>query len=153
MKGSFFIGKSSSGRTNDSESFYRGSNPCFPANIMKVDNREFDNFETDEVITRLSAEAYNNSREKGFYTDMGDNPAEKIALMHSELSEILEAIRKVEPQQSAKCPELTEEEEEIADVFIRLFDYCGWRNIRAGFAITEKMKYNASRPYKHGKKF
>lgn len=107
----------------------------------------------DIVLDTLATAAYQNSVNKGFYTDMGENPAEKIALMHSELSEVLEAIRKPEPQMSEKIPEFTEEEDEIADVLIRVFDYVGWRKLRLGGAVRAKMAYNANRPYKHGKKF
>lgn len=77
--------------------------------------------------------------------------AEKIALMHSELSEALEGIRK--PAASDKIPEFTCEEEEMADLYIRLMDYAGGFNLRLGDAIVAKLAYNATRPYKHGKKF
>ena len=42
-------------------------------------------------------------------------------------------------------------EDEIADVFIRLFDYCGGMNIPIGDHIAAKISYNSTRPYKHGK--
>lgn len=47
---------------------------------------------------------------------------------------------------------LTNEEEEMADVIIRIADYCGWRNIDLGRCVISKMAYNATRPHMHGGK-
>lgn len=47
---------------------------------------------------------------------------------------------------------LTNEEEEMADVVIRVADYCGYRGIDLGRAILSKMNYNATRPHMHGGK-
>lgn len=44
-------------------------------------------------------------------------------------------------------------EDEIADVFIRLFDFIGQRNIDIEKHIELKLRYNQTRPYKHGKKY
>lgn len=73
----------------------------------------------------------------------------KIALIHSELGEMTEGIRKPGPDQH--CPEFTQEEIEAADVFIRLMDYAKEWGLRFVEAVVAKMEYNASRPYKHGK--
>lgn len=69
---------------------------------------------------------------------------EKIALMHSELSEVLEARRDGNEEL---------ELEECADVLIRLMDYCGARGFNLGEAYIKKMKKNLDRPYLHGRKF
>ena len=84
---------------------------------------------------------------QGFW-DERPNIGEKIALMHSELSEMLEETRKEE-----FTPQMPEFTEEAADLAIRLFDFCGWYGVDLESAIEEKMKKNYGRPHKHGKKF
>ena len=43
--------------------------------------------------------------------------------------------------------------DEIADVFIRLFDLCGFMKIDIEQSIKLKMRYNSLRENKHGKEF
>lgn len=44
-------------------------------------------------------------------------------------------------------------EDELADAVIRIADMCGYLGIDLEKHIELKMKYNESRPYKHGKKY
>lgn len=44
-------------------------------------------------------------------------------------------------------------EDEIADVIIRIMDLCGAKGIDIDWHLEQKMKYNALRPHKHGKKY
>lgn len=74
---------------------------------------------------------------------------EKLMLVVTELSEGVEGIRKDAP--SDKIPGFTSEEEEVADAFIRLFDYSGGFKLRIAEAMLAKLAYNRQRPYKHGK--
>lgn len=84
--------------------------------------------------------------------DSLSHKAEQIALMHSELSECLEYLRKKEqPAMDDKVPELTGEAAELADVLIRIFHYCGKRGIDLGEAVRLKHQFNITRPYRHGK--
>lgn len=76
-----------------------------------------------------------------------------IALIQSEASEALEYLRmRVQPAMDDKVPELTGLEAELADVCIRIFHFCGKRNINLGMAIKAKHEFNITRPYKHGKR-
>lgn len=80
-----------------------------------------------------------------------------LSLIHSELSEVLEGLRSkgtnTSPQLSEKLDGFSAEAEELADVQIRLLDYCARFNIDLDAAVSAKVEYNAQRSYKHGKKF
>lgn len=62
--------------------------------------------------------------------------ATKIALIHSEASELLEGLR---------TGNFENEGEEAADIFIRLADYCGRRNIALGSNVSAKATVNRVR--------
>ena len=83
--------------------------------------------------------------------DTPEDKAVKIVLMHSELSEALEAVRQGNPQ-SEKIPEFTLLEEELADVVLRIMNFGHQLNLRVSEAIIAKDEYNEGRPYKHGGK-
>jgi NTP pyrophosphatase (non-canonical NTP hydrolase) len=92
------------------------------------------------------------AKEKGWW-DEPRNDGELIALMHSELSEALEALRHGNTG-SEKIPDFSGLEEELADVVIRILDFAGARGLHLGEAIRAKHAYNQGRPYRHGgKKF
>lgn len=85
---------------------------------------------------------------------------EKLALMHSELSEALEAYReKGTDETGGWLDSITEKGKpegfipELVDVLIRIGDLVGAMHMEERFvsALFAKMKYNASRPRMHGK--
>lgn len=80
------------------------------------------------------------------------NDGEMIALIHAELSEVLEALRKDNPP-SKNIQGFSEVEEELADVVNWIMGFSVLRGYRTGAAIVAKHTYNTGRPYKHGKKF
>jgi NTP pyrophosphatase (non-canonical NTP hydrolase) len=102
------------------------------------------------VFVQLQSTIAGAMQVQGFWDSA--NTGEKIALMHSELSEMLEADRK-SIDSSEHIPEFTGVEEELADLIIRALDFAGYHELRLGEAILAKMNFNLNRPFKHGKKY
>lgn len=71
------------------------------------------------------------------------NVGEMFALMHSELSEALEADRK--HLMDRHLPHRTGVEVELADLLIRVFDFAGALGLDLDGALAEKLAYNARR--------
>jgi len=119
-------------------------------------NLDEDSFESNagqftHFLDRMIRTVHSIALQKGFW-DEDRNNAELIALMHSELSEALEALRHGNPP-SEHIPDFSALTEELADVVIRVFDMAEARSLDLSGAIVAKAKYNLSRPYKHGKRF
>jgi NTP pyrophosphatase (non-canonical NTP hydrolase) len=107
---------------------------------------------THEVIRLLSTHVHRTAEEKGWW-DKDPRDGTLIALMHSELSKLLEALR-IGDRPSEHIPDYTAAEEEAADVVIQMLDMSAAREWRLAGAIVAKMRYNETRPHKHGgKKF
>lgn len=121
------------------------------------------------MINELAQEIHQNNKSKGFYEDK-KNIGEMLALIHSEVSEALEADRKnryttgtIKTINSFGIDEmfLTDFkigvkdtfEDELADVMIRVMDLAAYKGIDLEEHIKAKMRYNSTREYKHGKKY
>lgn len=108
----------------------------------------------EAALRALAEQANRTAHEKGWYENP-DPVGVRIALMHSEASELLEHYRKgVEHQPCSKVPSITNAEEELADLIIRVLDFSVAEGYDVGRAVVEKMAFNLTRPHKHGgKKF
>jgi len=87
------------------------------------------------------------------------NKAEMLCLIHSEVSECLEGVRK--DLMDDHLPHRKMEEVELADALIRILDYAAGHGLDIHGAYIDKMAYNAQRAdhkrenrlLAHGKKF
>jgi len=91
----------------------------------------------------VAAEVHDIAKSKGFW-DTPRNFGEMIALIHSELSECLEANRtgKTESDHLTYANAI---EEELADVVIRIMDMATGLGLQIGSATLEKLEYNKTR--------
>ena len=99
---------------------------------------------------RLSQSAHDIAISKGWYEQPRAEP-ELLCLIHSEISECLEAVRDGNPP-SSQCPGYSCAEVELADAVIRIADMAAHLGWDLGGAIDAKMAHNQTRPQRHGGK-
>lgn len=124
-------------------------------------------------IETMVKEAHENAKEKGWW-DKVPEVGTSFMLMSTELGEAMEEHRKgmsptaiyretdlgnrhpYPPLSSPDPTALLRKPEgipiELADVVIRIADFCGYHKIDLAYAIKLKMKYNKTRSHKHGGK-
>lgn len=99
----------------------------------------------------MECKVHSIAAEKGWWDEERNN-GELVALIHSEVSEMLEALRE-EDKKDEHLPLLDSIAVEMADVVIRLMDMANARGYDLSGAICKKVEFNAGRPRKHGKLF
>ena len=130
------------------------------------------------TINELVAKNHQAMKEKGFH-EGEKNIGELLMLIVSELGEALDAHRKdkmFNPGNSIELNTILKRyadgipadgegriffldyvkdtlEDELADAVLRIVDLCGQLNIDLETHIRAKMRYNATRPYKHNKAY
>lgn len=93
-------------------------------------------------VAELQAEIKQLLDDKGFDYST-DSFWEKVALAHTEVSELADAVKK----KGFACQE--EIEEEFADIIIRAMNFPLMFNFDAEEAIAKKMSKNFKRPFKY----
>ena len=101
-------------------------------------------------LGELQEEAHRIAVEHGWW-DRPRPAGEALMLVVTEVAETMEAFRAGNPR-SEKIPGFSKVEEELADAVIRILDFAGGRGLDLEGALVAKMRYNESRPYRHGGK-
>ena len=116
---------------------------------LKGSNQEYTKEQVIEAMNMLSDICHSASVRGGWWHDLNTgeplerNKLEMLCLVHSEVSEACEGVRK--GINDDHLPQYRMEDVEMADVFVRCFDYVGGHGLKTAEAFVDKLIYNANR--------
>lgn len=97
-----------------------------------------------QAVNGLVNTCHDQASTAGWWPDkVNFNVAEKLCLIHSEVSEAMEGVRK--DLNDDHLPNRKMVEVELADAVIRIFDLAGAMELDLGGALAEKLEYNKHR--------
>lgn len=105
-------------------------------------------------MKELQLRLHHVAKSHGFWNGVVNVP-EKLALVHSEISEALEEYRSGVNLAKITISEKGKPEGfpvELADAIIRILDIAEYYGIDMGAVIEQKSKYNETRTFRHGGK-
>ena len=116
---------------------------------LKGSNKEYTKEQVIEAMNMLTDICHSASVRGGWWHDLttGEplerNKLEMLCLVHSEVSEACEGVRK--GINDDHLPQYRMEDVEMADTFVRCFDYVGGHGLETAEAFVDKIIYNANR--------
>jgi hypothetical protein len=139
-------------RMEDALTYGMGIERIPPVDFFEIDPTDTTPFMKNftEAIRTMQHAVHQNAQDHGWWQE-GREDGTVISLMHSELSECVEALRAGDPADK-HCPQHGNALVELADCVIRIMDFCGRKGWNLGKAILDKHEVNKGRPVKHGGK-